>query len=211
MAENITECIIGNISKAESPKGEALTFDMLTDSEKASLKGEQGERGYTPLVELEYDKDGNLYYSSDGTMYPPDYIHTHDLATKGYVGKLSELRTIDKTSIVAAINELYELCTATRSFVTIKGGAKNWFTEEVKDEQGRVVGTRYGQKVEVENAIITFQSKVDLQVTSAQMVIFYEKDIAFTTENHSGQIYVYCVGNIPEHDYKLQAVVTEVV
>lgn len=211
MAENITECIIGNISKAESPKGEALTFDMLTDSEKASLKGEQGERGYTALVELEYDKDGNLYYSSDGTMYPPDYIHTHDLATKGYVGKLSELRTIDKTSIVAAINELYELCTATRSFVTIKGGSKNWSTEEVKDGQGRVIGTRYVQKVEVENAIITFNSKVDLQVTSEQMVIFYEKDIAFSTENHSGIIYVYCVGNIPENDYKLQAVVTEVV
>ena len=107
MAENITECIIGNISKAESPKGEALTFDMLTDSEKASLKGEQGERGYTALVELEYDKDGNLYYSSDGTMYPPDYIHTHDSSCS--LGNI--IRELTTSSKIQAVKKLLLLTT----------------------------------------------------------------------------------------------------
>ncbi len=207
--------MIGNISKSKAPRGEkgdALTFDMLSPEQKAELKGEKGDTGNTPSISLEYDETtGELWADTDGIMHPQDFVGTHDLASKGYVGKLSELRTIDRTSIVAAINELYELCTATRSYVTIRGGANNWKEEAVKDSIGKVIGYRYGQTVVVENAIITAKSKVDLQVTSAQMVVFYEKDIAFTTENDNGVITVYCVGNIPEHDYKVQAIVTEVV
>lgn len=210
--------MIGNISKSKALRGEkgaAFTYDMFTPEQLASLKGEQGDKGdtgNTPSISLSYDEEtGNLYVDTDGIMHPQDYISTHDLATKGYVGNTSNLRTIDKTSIVAAINELYELCTATLSFVTIRGGVNNWQEEATKDSSGNVIGYRYGQKVTVENAIITNRSKVDLQVTSSQMVVFYEKDIAFTTENDNGVITVYCVGNIPEHDYKVQAIVTEVV
>jgi hypothetical protein len=210
--------MIGNISKSKAEKGEALTFDMLTDIEKESLKGEtgakgdKGDAGDTPSISVRYDETtGDLWVDTDGIMHPQDYIATHNLVPKGYVGKLSELKTIDKTSIVAAINELFELCAATRSYVTIRGGAKNWNAEAVKDSKGKVIGYRYGQKVEVENAIITNHSKVDLQVTSEQMVVFYEKDLAFMTENDGGVITVYCVGSIPENDYKIQAIVTEVV
>ena len=118
--------------------------------------------------------------------------------------------TTDAKTLVGAINELYAWCRSVRTFVTILGGRENWVAENVSDNQGNVIGTRYKQKVEVENANITVKSKVDLQVTSEQLVIFYEKDIAFTIENHGGDIYVYCVGNIPENNYTLQAVVTEV-
>ena len=96
------------------------------------------------------------------------------------------------------------------AFINILGGASNWTAEDVTDSTGNLVGVRYGQRVNVNNAVITKRSKVDLQITSEQMVIFYKKDIAFVTENDGGVVTVYCVGQIPENDYKIQAIVTEV-
>lgn len=108
-------------------------------------------------------------------------------------------------------NELNTLYSPIRSFVNILGGQNNWIAEDVTDSEGNVIGSRYGQVVNVNNAVITPHSKVDLQVTSEQMVVFYEKDLAFVTENDGGVVTVYCVGNIPEHSYKVQVTVTEVV
>ena len=105
---------------------------------------------------------------------------------------------------------LEALAVPSYAFVNILGGANNWIAEDVTDSTGKVVGVRYGQRVNVNNAVITKLSKVDLQITSEQMVIFYQKDIAFVTENVGGVVTVYCVGQIPENDYKIQAIVTEV-
>lgn len=98
----------------------------------------------------------------------------------------------------------------TRAHINILGGSDNWVAEEVKDASGNVIGTRYGQTVNVNNAVITPNSKVDLQLSSEQMVIFYEKDLAFVAENEDGVVTIYCIGNVPENDYTLQATVTEV-
>ena len=103
-----------------------------------------------------------------------------------------------------------EIAVPSYAYVNILGGADNWVAEEVTDASGKVIGVRYGQVVNVNNAVITKQSKVDLQVTSEQMVVFYEKDIAFVTENEDGVVTVYSVGSIPENDYKVQVIVTEV-
>ena len=70
---------------------------------------------------------------------------------------------------------------------------------------------RYYQVVTVNNAAITSRSKVDLQPSSEQLYIFHEKDLAFVTENEDGVVSVYCVGQVPQNDYTLQATVTEVV
>lgn len=97
------------------------------------------------------------------------------------------------------------------AYINILGGQDNWDAEDVTNASGEVVGVRYGQTVNVNNAVITERSKVDLQISSEQMVIFYQKDLAFVTENDDGVITVYCVGNIPENDYRVQVAVTEVV
>lgn len=107
-------------------------------------------------------------------------------------------------------NEIKSLSAPSKAYVNILGGSANWVAENVEDASGNVVGVRYGQEVNVNNAEITKYSKVDLQITSEQMVIFYQKDIAFVTENDGGVVTVYCVGQIPENDYKIQAIVTEV-
>ena len=98
----------------------------------------------------------------------------------------------------------------TRSYINILGGIDNWETEEVTDSSGKVIGSRYGQVVNVNNAVITPNSKVDLQISSEQMVVFYEKSLAFVAENENGVVTVFCIGQVPENNYTLQAVVTEV-
>ena len=98
-----------------------------------------------------------------------------------------------------------------QAFVDIFGGTDNWTPEDVVDADGNIVGVRYGQVVDVSNANITPNSKVDLQLSSEQMVIFYEKDLAFVAENDNGEVTVYCIGQIPENDYTIQATVTEIV
>lgn len=98
----------------------------------------------------------------------------------------------------------------TRSYVNLLGGSDNWVAEDVTDSTGNVIGSRYGQIVNVNNAEITPNSKVDLQISSEQMVIFHEKDLAFVAENEDGVVTIYCIGNVPENDYTLQATVTEV-
>ena len=100
---------------------------------------------------------------------------------------------------------------AKRGFINLLGGAANWTPENVVDDNGNVIGVRYGQVVTVNNAEITSKSKVDMQINSEQLVIFHEKDLAFVAENDGGKITVYCIGSIPQNDYTIQVTVTEVV
>ena len=81
---------------------------------------------------------------------------------------------------------------------------------EETDETGEFLG-RYKQSVEVNNAIITKNSKVDLNPTPEQLAIFHEKDVAFVAENHGGAITVYCIGQKPKNTYlRIPVTVTEV-
>lgn len=204
-------------------RGEAFTYEMFTSEQLAGLKGEKGDKGdqgiqgekgdkgNMPSVYLRYDEStGNLYYNSDGIMANKEYADTGSFADKATIGSMDVLKTANKSNLVAAINELYDLLMPTRAFVIILGGADNWVAEDVTDSSGNVIGSRYGQVVNVNNAVITPNSKVDLQLSSEQMVIFYEKDLAFVAENEDGVVTIYCIGNIPEYNYRLQATVTEV-
>lgn len=66
----------------------------------------------------------------------------------------------------------------------------------------------YSQVVEIEG--VTENSQVDLTPSIEQLVIFYEKDIGFVTENEDGVVTVYALGQKPENDYTIQVTVTEV-
>ena len=70
---------------------------------------------------------------------------------------------------------------------------------------------RYYQVVTVQNAIITPNSKVDLQISPEDLSIFHAKDLAFVAENEDGVVRIYCVGQVPQNEYDLQCTVTEVV
>lgn len=72
------------------------------------------------------------------------------------------------------------------------------------------VGTSgaYSQVVTVEGA--TKNSRVDLTPSVEQLSIFYNKSLAFVTENEDGVITVYAIGEKPTDDFTIQATVTEV-
>ena len=66
----------------------------------------------------------------------------------------------------------------------------------------------YSQVVNIEG--VTENSQVDLTPSIEQLVIFYEKDLGFVTENEDGVVTVYAIGQKPENDYTIQVTITEV-
>jgi hypothetical protein len=76
--------------------------------------------------------------------------------------------------------------------------AANWIGEK----------NPYSQIVEIEG--VTENSQVDLTPSIEQLVIFYEKDLGFVTENEDGVVTVYAIGQKPENDYTIQVTITEV-
>lgn len=66
----------------------------------------------------------------------------------------------------------------------------------------------YSQVVEVEGA--TENSQVDLTPSIEQLSVFYQKDLAFVTENDGGVVTVYALGDKPANDYEIQVTITEV-
>lgn len=67
----------------------------------------------------------------------------------------------------------------------------------------------YSQVVSVDG--VSTGSKVDLQLSVEQMELFRDSDIAFTTENESGIVTLYAVGDKPAEDLEIQATLSEVV
>lgn len=66
----------------------------------------------------------------------------------------------------------------------------------------------YSQVVSIPG--VTANSQVDLTPSVEQMAIFYDKDITFITENDSGVVTVYVIGQKPRRDYTIQANIVEV-
>ena len=57
---------------------------------------------------------------------------------------------------------------------------------------------------------VTENSQVDLTPSVEQLVVFYEKDLTFVTENEDGVVTVYAIGQKPTNDYTVQVTITEV-
>ena len=70
-------------------------------------------------------------------------------------------------------------------------------------------GNLYSQIVTIDG--VTENSQVDLTPSVEQLVIFYEKDLTFVTENEGGVVTVYAIGQKPTNDYTFQVTITEVV
>ena len=57
---------------------------------------------------------------------------------------------------------------------------------------------------------VTANSQVDLTPSVEQLAVFYNKDLAFVTENEDGVVTVYAIGQKPTNDYTIQVTITEV-
>jgi hypothetical protein len=82
--------------------------------------------------------------------------------------------------------------------------------EQTRDDDGNLIENRYYQYVTVDNAVITPNSKIDLQPKPEDLVIFHEKDITFTAVNSGGNVRVCVIGQMPTQEYTMQVTVTEV-
>lgn len=69
---------------------------------------------------------------------------------------------------------------------------------------------RYYQEVTIPGAIITSNSKVDLQPSPEQLCYLRSEGISLSTENEDGVVRVYIVGETYLHDCTMQAIITEV-
>jgi hypothetical protein len=66
----------------------------------------------------------------------------------------------------------------------------------------------YSQIVNIKG--VTKNSQVDLTPDVEQLMLFYEKDLTFVTENEDGIVTVYAIGQKPANDYTIQVTITEV-
>lgn len=66
----------------------------------------------------------------------------------------------------------------------------------------------YSQIVDIDG--VTENSQVDLTPSVEQLAVFYNKDLAFVTENEDGVVTVYAIGQKPMNDYTIQVTITEV-
>lgn len=73
-------------------------------------------------------------------------------------------------------------------------------------------GNLYSQVVDVitEEQVDIAKCQIDLTPDVEQLVVFYEKDLTFVTENEDGVVTVYAIGQKPENDYTIQVTITEV-
>lgn len=66
----------------------------------------------------------------------------------------------------------------------------------------------YSQVVTIDG--VTPYSQIDLTPSVEQLVVFYEKDLTFVTENEDGIVTVYAIGQKPTNDYSIQVTIKEV-
>ena len=69
-------------------------------------------------------------------------------------------------------------------------------------------GNAYSQVVTIDG--VTPNSQVDLTPSVEQLMIFYDKSLAFVAENEDGVVTVYAIGQKPMNDYTMQVTITEV-
>jgi hypothetical protein len=69
-------------------------------------------------------------------------------------------------------------------------------------------GNLFSQVVAI--STVTEHTQVDLTPSVEQLDMFYEKDVAFVTENEDGIVTVYAIGQKPQNDYTIQVTLTEV-
>ena len=113
-----------------------------------------------------------------------------------------EVEEMDYISLEPSIEErltAIELTHSPKFITSIDLYADRWVGDEAP----------YTQVVEIAGS--TPYSKIDLQPNPEQLSIFYEKDLAFVTENDNGVITVYCGGHKPQSTYTIQATITEVI
>ena len=147
---------------------------------------------------IDYEASGNYQKPHEGELVVEYNDGIPTIKVGDGVRDYSELPSISVDSVVLP----------TKARISIKGGEANWIL--ATDQAGNSLGYRK-QAVVVEGATVTPNSKIDLQLTTDELVAFYAKSLAFMVENDNCNVSVVCVGQVPQNDWTFRATVTEVV
>lgn len=231
---NVTDKGLQNITSKEFAVGEIREVlpsqlkagDVIVDFKAdylANIDPNTGEETWIALTKDDVDSfglafDGGDAYTDIVTSLDNPYtvgdkpFAVGDITYNGiaYPSSVSRLIVCDGTDKIATKKDTEELLETLLEYsnkvapspASITIYADKW----EQDENGLV----WYQEVQVNNANITPYSKVDLQLSAEQVAIFYEKDLAFVTENEGGVVTVYCIGSLPQNTYTMQATVSEV-
>lgn len=147
--------------------------------------------GNTELVDLRADYEGTIHPSAGAAI-------RYQIAK---IAKIAQSGGVSDAQLEAIVKKYLDQTTITAvpakiGYVTLK--ATDWVGE----------ASPYSQVVNVDGA--TNRSQVDLTPSVEQLSVFYNKNLAFVTENDNGVITVYAVGQKPENDYTIQVTITEV-
>lgn len=214
-------------SQVEQLQGE---IDKLTDDIQAAAQAsrailgmtvtsEASEAGTEPTAEKQENEDGtlNLHFAlpvgAQGPAGPPGPI-----GPDGKPGPQGE-RGVSGVYVGSGnMPEGYDVQ------VDVEGGGMT-LDDLIRDALGGVAtakigevtlrasawtgsGHLYSQVVTIDG--VTEYSQVDLTPSVQQLVVFYEKDLTFVTENAEGVVTVYAIGQKPTNDYTIQVTITEV-
>lgn len=129
-------------------------------------------------------------------------IDAYGVAVKnGFEGTVEEwLESLHATDeqVAKAVADYFESNPAFAKIGEVTLLASNWVGSE----------HLYSQVVDIDG--VTENSQVDLTPSVEQLVVFYEKDLTFVTENEGGTVTVYAIGQKPTNDYTIQVTITEV-
>lgn len=107
--------------------------------------------------------------------------------------------TAEAEEIIARMEEMLARMQGANRIAYIDLLSANWQGED----------SPYSQVVAIDG--VTENSKIDLNPSIKQLDIFHEKDISFVAENENGEVTVFCIGQKPLQDYKMQITITEVI
>ena len=140
------------------------------------------------------------------------YIDTYQLAVRrGYKGTIDEWLE----SLIPVKGKDYFTAEEAQEIIDTAMNTMMEYIKPAKIGEVTILADRwvgdaspYSQVVEVAGA--TEYSQVDLTPSVDQLAVFYEKDLAFVTENDDGVVTVYAIGQKPTNDYTIQVTITEV-
>lgn len=160
---------------------------------------------YSPYIDVSTvtaNRNGEEFsVSADGTVNEMTSAYPDMTITTDNANAILEIEYNKDSNKV--VQKLYDYITGetmppVTKISSVKLLASNWVGD----------ATPYSQVVSLSG--ITENSMVDLTPSVEQLAVFYNKDLAFVTENVGGVVTVYAIGQKPTNDYTIQVAITEV-
>lgn len=188
----------------QGPQGEkgadgTMTFEELTDEQKASLKGDKGDPGEQGPQGIQGEQGPQGIQGDTGEQGPDGGYYTPKITQiDNRTVSVSFEKSREDMAPITDMEIILPVASANSTIGTVDLLADEWVGS----------GNLFSQIVSIKG--VTELSQVDLTPDVDQLVAFYEKDISFVTENEDGVVTVYVIGQKPENDYTIQVTITEV-